>query len=362
MKKVLYLTIIILSSVIFMNNLNAETIINYGSAEQWFFWGQTGCLGSNCTYYSNYTDKGFSSVNSQYYYFDYSNEISSPPQVHYYGAKMVGLRVLNTTLQSNTWYKVVINLTTDSSAGEWLPFDYSTISRYFGIALLQSNTWNYNLISDRSISGSNNSIVGLFKPNVSSNGFVFEIGSPGANSLDTTMQVFQCYGRDRVAYPVGGCGVKISSIEITMLDDNNVALQNIANINQQTNTTINNINSSITSEDGPELTGLSGSAGWLPPGPVDSILNLPLSLMQNLTINLSKSCSPVVLTLPYVDRQISLPCINTIYTQLGINGWLTVIGTIASAFILYRYLLSLYKWVDDTLTFRENTWCDWGGV
>lgn len=135
------------------------------------------------------------------------------------------------------------------------------------------------------------------------------------------------------------------------------------NIIGETNDKLDNIQDSITSETPPNLGGLSGSAGWLPAGPVDSILNLPLTMLNSLLNNLGNSCTPLELPLPYVNRTLTLPCVNSIYAQIdGLNAWINTISIIASAFILYSYLLKLYKWVDDTLTFRENNHCDWGGV
>lgn len=120
----------------------------------------------------------------------------------------------------------------------------------------------------------------------------------------------------------------------------------------------------ITDTSSPNLDSLNNSAGWLPAGPVDSILNLPLSLLNNLTLNLSKNCSAVELPLPYINQNIQLPCLNTIYNQIdGVSSWINTIGTIASAFILFGYLINLYKYIDDTLTFRENNYIDnWSGV
>lgn len=126
---------------------------------------------------------------------------------------------------------------------------------------------------------------------------------------------------------------------------------------------INNLNNSINDSSGPNTSALNNSAGWLPPGPVDSLLNLPLSLLNNINTNLSKSCSPVVLHIPLVDSDLTLPCINTLYQQMGISAWIDTIGAIASALILFSYFMKLYKWVDDTLTLRENTYLDnWGGA
>lgn len=131
----------------------------------------------------------------------------------------------------------------------------------------------------------------------------------------------------------------------------------------ETNQQLKDLNNNITSEVGPNLGGLNNSAGWLPAGPVDSILNLPLSLFNNLSTSLGNTCQPVELPVPLVNSTIILPCMNTIYNDIGISTWVNAIGVIASAFILFSYLAKLYKWVDDTLTFRENNHIDnWGGV
>ena len=146
-------------------------------------------------------------------------------------------------------------------------------------------------------------------------------------------------------------------------DQTNKKLDELNKNQAETNKKIDDVKGAITSEDGPKLDALENSAGWLPAGPLDSILNLPLSLLQNLSTTLSKTCQPVILPLPYVDKTVELPCISTIYSQIdGLNTWLNTIGIIASAFILFFYLVRLEKWVDDTLTLRENTQMDWGGI
>lgn len=132
---------------------------------------------------------------------------------------------------------------------------------------------------------------------------------------------------------------------------------------EETNKKLDDIKGAITSEDNPNLDGLNNSAGWLPDGPLDSILNLPLSLLENLSTNLSKTCRPVNLPLPYLDSTIELPCVSTLYSKIeGLNVWLNTIGIIASAFILFSYLVFIEKWADATLTLRENTQHDWGGI
>lgn len=134
----------------------------------------------------------------------------------------------------------------------------------------------------------------------------------------------------------------------------------------QTNQELGDLNDNLTSEEGPNLAGLENSAGWLPAGPVDSILNLPLSFFDNLSANLGGNCQPITFTLPFFNENISLPCINTIYAQIeGLTPWINTIAVLISSLILFKYLLNLYHWVDDTLSFRENNWNDqdqWGGL
>lgn len=132
----------------------------------------------------------------------------------------------------------------------------------------------------------------------------------------------------------------------------------------ETNDKLDNINSTINDSSLPDTSEYGNVAGWLPPGPVDSLINLPLTLLTSLTASLSKTCQSINLPLPYINKTLSLPCINDIYSQIdGLTPWINSIGVIVSAFILFSYLLKLYKWVDDTLSFRENNHLDnWGGV
>lgn len=124
------------------------------------------------------------------------------------------------------------------------------------------------------------------------------------------------------------------------------------------------INDNITSTEGADLGSLGDSAGWLPAGPIDSILNLPLSFLTNLLGNLSGTCTPLTVELPFVEESITIPCINSLYEQIdGVSTWVNTISLIPCALILFRYFMFLYKWVDDTLSFRENNYIDnWGGI
>lgn len=137
--------------------------------------------------------------------------------------------------------------------------------------------------------------------------------------------------------------------------------------NKTQETIINSTNqtiSTITDNSSPDLNGTLDNntiAGWLPPGPIDSIVTLPLTLLNSLFNAMGGTCADLVVPLPFVNKNLNIPCMSRIYNDMSFSSFFNWIGVVASAFILYKYLLRLYKWIDATLTLRENTQVDWGG-
>lgn len=134
---------------------------------------------------------------------------------------------------------------------------------------------------------------------------------------------------------------------------------------EKTNQKLDNINSSLTDSSPISLDKLNDTTGWLPAGPVDSILNLPLSLLNNLSTNLNKQCTPVSLTIPFIDKNntLVLPCLaNTLSDNVeNFDTFYTWLGLTVSCILLYRYLMSLYVWVDNVLMLRLEMYEDFGG-
>jgi len=181
------------------------------------------------------------------------------------------------------------------------------------------------------------------------------------------VQLYNAYfSDDAFIYDSSLDSVITSNKEISdKINSTNEKLDSVKQEQEKTNEELGELNDSIKDESSPNTSSLENSAGWLPPGPVDSILNLPLAFFNNLTVNLSKSCNPVILPLPYIDKTLELPCISTIYEQIGVQDLLNWIGVIVSGLILFSYFKHLYQWVDNTLSMRENTWNDtdqWGGL
>lgn len=137
------------------------------------------------------------------------------------------------------------------------------------------------------------------------------------------------------------------------------AIQDLNNTNEEiynyiTDTTAPSADTSI----------LSGSAGWLPPGPVDSILTLPVQLAQGI-LNVftgTNTCAPINVPLGIIDYTLQIPCMSPYFDIAQVNIVWNVVGAIISAFLIYNTLKWLYKFVDDTLTLRENNSTMWGGL
>lgn len=119
----------------------------------------------------------------------------------------------------------------------------------------------------------------------------------------------------------------------------------------------------LTNNDEADVSSAGDVAGWLPAGPIDSIINLPLTMLTNISSSLNKTCSPLEVNLPYVNKSVEIPCLNTIFNQItGLNSFWTWVGLISSVLILYRYLIELYKYYDRLTTLQANFISDWGGV
>lgn len=138
------------------------------------------------------------------------------------------------------------------------------------------------------------------------------------------------------------------------------------------NQSIQDTNNNIMNSTSPDVSGMTDLAGYLPPGPLDSVLNLPLSILNSLNSKLSSSCIPLTLILPFVNLPLNIPCLSTIFSQIeGLNILWESLGVILGALIMYKYLVYLYNWVDDVTSLKhtharlfgaKSDADNWGGV
>ena len=143
----------------------------------------------------------------------------------------------------------------------------------------------------------------------------------------------------------------------------NNKLDDLNNKQNQTNSKLDDLNNKLTDTSAPDTSGFGNVSGWLPAGPVDSILTLPLKVMNTISGVLSGSCSSISLPLPFIDSNLDLPCGDTFYDGVtGLSVFLNTLGLIVGGYLLYCYLIYLYNWVDKKVSMVENDREKWGVV
>lgn len=103
------------------------------------------------------------------------------------------------------------------------------------------------------------------------------------------------------------------------------------------------------------------SVGLLPAGPLDSLLLLPLNIMNSILSSLGGNCEPIIAPLPFSDGQnITFPCFSDTFYSGEFSVVATLVGTVGSAFILYAYFKHLYKKVDRATSLETTDEDEWG--
>lgn len=74
-----------------------------------------------------------------------------------------------------------------------------------------------------------------------------------------------------------------------------------------------------------------------------SIITAPLSLISSIT---SSSCSPLVIPLPFVDKDLTLPCMSSIYSQ-HFGSFLSIYQVITFGIIAYWVCVRIFNLVKD---------------
>lgn len=112
-----------------------------------------------------------------------------------------------------------------------------------------------------------------------------------------------------------------------------------------------------------DISTLGTVQGLLPPGPVDSLLNIPFKFLSVLTSSMGGVCTPITGNFVF-DSTLTLPCFseliwdnNSVPSEL--LNWLSLIP---SAFILIKYFKHLYKKVDRAVSMETSSDDEWGVI
>jgi|GEM_PF-2744863 len=130
----------------------------------------------------------------------------------------------------------------------------------------------------------------------------------------------------------------------SIIDNNNSNTQKIIDSNNQNTQAIQDMNDTMNNSDTSEAT--SGAGDFFSGFSTDtfgltSIITAPLQLIGSLT---SSTCSPLGLTMPFVDYSFYLPCMTSIYREF-FGDWLDVYQTITFGVIAYGVCVQLFYMV-----------------
>lgn len=116
--------------------------------------------------------------------------------------------------------------------------------------------------------------------------------------------------------------------------------------NTQINNNVSDIKDSIndSSIDSSSATDFKSNSAFQDSNGLDAIIKAPLNFIQSLT---SSTCSAISLTIPYIDAQVSLPCMSTIYNKALGQQLVNLIALVINGVVLYRYCLKILQIVKD---------------
>lgn len=139
-------------------------------------------------------------------------------------------------------------------------------------------------------------------------------------------------------------------------------LDDLNNTQQETNNKLDDLNKNLTDTTSPDTSEFEDVAGWLPPGPVDSILTLPLNVLNSISSALNGKCTSIQAPLPFIEKKLEIMCGTEFYSSVsGLSLFLNTLFTILGGVTLYKYFVYLYNWIDNIVSLKERDE-KWGAV
>lgn len=148
-----------------------------------------------------------------------------------------------------------------------------------------------------------------------------------------------------------------------IIDNQNKNTQDIINSNNKTQQEISETNDFLKDDTPPssDISSLGNVTGLLPPGPLDSLLNLPFQFLSIVVSSLGDICVPLEMDFVY-DSKLTLPCLSsTIYDNMP-SGLMVFVNLIPTTFLLIVYFKHLYKKVERATSLETNSDDEWGCI
>lgn len=131
----------------------------------------------------------------------------------------------------------------------------------------------------------------------------------------------------------------------------------------ETNNKLEDINSTLTDDTPPnsDISSLGNVQGLLPPGPLDSLLNIPFKLLSIINSSFGGVCK--LMNIEFIgDSELNIPCFDDYFWNKVDAGSMIFLNIIPASFILVYYLKHLYKKVDRAMSLETNADDEWGVI
>jgi len=114
-----------------------------------------------------------------------------------------------------------------------------------------------------------------------------------------------------------------------------------------------------TTEPETDISALGNVQGIFPPGPADSLLNIPFKFLSIITSSFGGVCTPIKTGI-WKDVDVVIPCFSEkIYAN--VPDWLMIyLDLIPAGYILIKYFKYLYKKIDRATSLESNSDDEWG--
>ena len=192
---------------------------------------------------------------------------------------------------------------------------------------------------------------GLYVPKTSGNNWL---------SIQFTSNTTQTTKFNLIAVETEELGLYTETIKSIVNSSNGQVVDAVDQVKEETKKTNDLI--SDTSDPNTEDS-ISDWSSKMSDNPLESVVMLPLNVLNSIQSGLSGTCSALNVPVPFIDETLNIPCISTIFSQIeGLTELWNTIGTIVAAIMLYQYLIYLYNWIDDTISLKTKRMQGWGSV
>lgn len=199
------------------------------------------------------------------------------------------------------------------------------------------NSDYYGVTDYIDISDSNLTVLTVFEYNLNRNVCYY-------NASKTLLSCQNLYNLSNLTIPNNSQYMRVS---IYNYGENNTPVFKVCrNGNQSISTSINDINNTIVDDNVDNATNTASnffSNFTTSTHGLTSIITAPLSAIQTLT---SSTCQPLVLPLPFIDTNLTLPCMRDIYVEY-FGSFMSLFDIITLGIVSYWVLIRIFNLVKD---------------